>query len=501
MKRGAGVVVGLDVGTTAVKAVVCSAGGGVHRVVERSLAPARGSSGATQNAAVLRQIVTGAFAEAAASVGGRIDAVAASTAMHGLVGLDGHAEPVTPVFTWADDRALPQVAAWHANGEADFVHRRTGVPIHPMAPVAKLAWLAREDPGTWAGVVTWVDLAALVNGWLTGENVTQCSAASGWGLMDIRTLRWDPDALALAGVTESALPAVDVPTATRPLLESVAAACGVARGAVVALGLADGPAANVGVGALDSGVAGLSLGTSGAIRVVVDKVPEAAHGLFCYALTPGEWVIGGAVSNGGNIVDWLASTFLDAGSGEEPSRSGRSQLMTLAGEAPPGCDGLVMVPYLVAERAPLWDATLPGAYLGVRARHGRAHFARAALEGVSAGLGATAEQIGRVAPFTEIRATGGALGHRLWRDLVAAAVPRPMAVVSTDEGSALGAAAVALVALGAADDLAGARRQLVFDETVEACDPPRVVVDAAIATRRTVRDSVGGLVAVADAFA
>ena len=499
------VVIGVDLGTTAVKAAAYGVGGRIGAVARRSTSGAASEVGgsplaAVQRIAALRAATLDAVAEAVAAAPRKPDAVAVSTAMHGLVGLGPDGTPVTELVTWDDDRAASVVAGWVEDGSAGFIHERTGVPLHPMAPLAKLAWFAEQRPATAAAVDRWVDLKALAVQWLTSDAVTECSSASGWGLMDIRSHRWDAAALDLAQVDSTRLPTIESPTATRPLSASAAEHVGLAVGTPVVLGAADGPLGNVGVGAIKPGVAGLSLGTSGAVRLVVDEVPPAIPGLFCYALAERQWVVGGAVSNGGNIVGWLANTLLDGSDvGRPPSLDA---VLDLAGGAPPGSEGLVMLPYLVGERAPLWDAEVPGAWLGLRRRHTRAHMARAALEGVAAGLGVITDRLNEVASVDEVRATGGAFASPLWQQIVAAAIGRPMAIVHADDGSALGAAAMGLLALEAAVDLAEARALLVGDIEDDAAPVP--VPDgwaaAAMATRRAIATNAGQLADVADAY-
>ncbi|HET8930593.1 MAG TPA: gluconokinase [Acidimicrobiales bacterium] len=489
-------VIGLDVGTSSVKAAVFGADGARGAVVRRAVSTTNdGHDHVTQEVDQLRDATLGALAETVAHAPRRPDAVAVCTAMHGLAGLDAAGRPLTPLVIWADHRATEIVEAWKQTGTAAFVHHRTGVPLHPMAPLAKLAWFAEAEPATAQRVTRWVDLKALVLQWLTGEAVTEISSASGWGLMDIRSHLWDHDALELARVDETRLPGIESSTAIRPLITGAAEQVSLPAGTPVILGAGDGPLGNVGVGAIHPGVAGLSLGTSGAVRVVVDHVPERIPGLFCYALTERQWVLGGAVSNGGNITRWLADALLAHPSGE--SWRDREAVLALAASSAPGSDGLVMLPYLVAERAPLWDAEMPGAYLGVRRGHTAEHFARAAIEGVSAGLGVVADQIAARAPCTEVRATGGTMRSPLWRALVAAALARPMIVGHALEGSALGAAVMGLVGLGEADDLASARRLLVGDDSNDDRVPVSAeLAEAAAATRRRIA-ALGGQLAEA----
>lgn len=443
-------VVGLDVGTSSVKAAVFGPGGRRGAVATAPVTTGIDGDLVTQDPAGVEAAVFDALGRAVADAPGPVAAVALCTAMHGLVGLDRRDRPVTPYVPWSDGRARGLVEAWQADDAAGWVHRRTGVPLHPMAPLAKLAWFAAHEPHVVDDVARWCDLKGFVVRALCGSVVTDRSSVSGWGLADVRNGAWLPEALALAGTDPDHLPTVEEPGTTLALTATVARRVGLDPSTPVVLGAADGPLGNVGVGATAPGVAGLSLGTSGAVRVVVDAVPDDFDGLFCYALTADRWVLGGAVSNGGGVARWLGATLYD-------DASDVAGVMALAEQAPPGSDGLVMLPYLLSERAPLWDAGLAGAYLGLRRHHSRAHLARAAIEGVCLGLRAVVDAVDRSVPVTEVRATGGALVAPVWRASLAAALDRPVSVLHTAEGSALGAAAIGLVALGAATDLDAAR--------------------------------------------
>jgi gluconokinase len=394
--------------------------------------------------------------------------LALSTAMHGLVGVGADGTRVTPLLTWADGRAAGVVAELRADGVAAQLHRETGTPVHPMSPLVKLAWLRRHGTAATGAVTRWLDLKALVVAALTGVAVTDLSSASGSGMLDVVTRRWSPLALEVAGVSSDRLPPVLPPTHALPLSASAASSTGLRAGTPVVLGAADGPLGNVGTGAIAPGSLALSLGTSGAVRMVVPAPPrDLDPALFCYALDEGSWVVGGAVSNGGIVARWVGRTLLGRRSpdgapdgasdgavdGAAAPTVSDAAVLALAGTAPPGSDGLVMLPYLLPERSPLWDADLTGAYLGLRRRHTRAHLARAALEGVALQLGLIADRVDAVHPVRDVTATGGTLRSPLWQQLVAGALGRPMTVAGAAEGTARGAAVLGLVGLGVAPDM------------------------------------------------
>jgi gluconokinase len=479
------VIVGLDVGTTGVKAVAFGVGTSWRRVAIREyplLHPAPGQE--VQDPEAIVAATTDALAECVAGL--EPLAISLSAAMHGLIALDGDKQPLTPLITWADSRAREQAAQLRASGQARELHRRSGTPVHPMTPLTKLLWFAQHEPETFAAARFWVGLKDYVLYRLTGQLVTELSTASATGLLDLTTRTWSPEALALTGIDAAQLPPIRAST------DTLASDSGVP----VVTGAADGPLGNLGTGALAPGVAGLSLGTSGAIRMVVDEPQVDEHGtLFCYALTDTAWVVGGAISNGGVVVRW-------AGSALAPDLEGDEALLELAATAPAGCDGLVMLPYLLAERAPLWDPNLPGAYLGLRRDHTRAHLIRAAVEGVCLQLKVVLDQLDRLHPVESVRVTGGTFRSPLWRDVMAASLERPLSVVGEAEGTALGAAALGLFALGRAPTLEAALEQLSDPDAAapERIDADPELVDTYRSQRAAVPELIGALGAVAGLF-
>jgi gluconokinase len=463
------VVIGLDVGTTAAKAAGFGLGSSWRTTVVREYPLLRPRPGwEVQDPDVMSAAALGALAECVTRAeGASILGVSVGTAMHGLIGLDARLRPLTPLLTWADSRSAPQAAALRRQGVAQQLHRRSGTPVHPMSPLTKLMWFAEHEPELTSRVRAWVGLKDYVLHALTGTLVTELSSASGTGLLDLHRRTWDLEALELAGVTLEQMPPVLPTTALLGLAKSAASQVGLPRSTPVVVGAGDGPLGNVGTGALDPGVAGLSIGTSGAVRMLVDVPVVDPHGrLFCYAVTESCWAIGGAISNGGTVIRWAGEVFgseMEGPRGKPPD----AKLLALGTSVPAGSDGLVMLPYLLAERAPLWDPTLTGAFLGVRRRHTRGHFVRAAVEGVALQLSTIVDELDDIQPVTSVRATGGVFRSDLWRHVVAAVLDRPLIVTDGAEGSALGAAALGLLALGRSDTLQSAVGKLTAKATVE----------------------------------
>jgi gluconokinase len=459
-------VVGVDVGTTATKAVAFDAHGdafGTGEVTYPLLQPEPAEAVQDPDAVIggalraIRDAVAGARER-----GARVAGLSLSCAMHALMALDGRDRPLTQIVTWADMRAAEQ--AERLRRERPELHDRTGTPLHPMAPLAKLLWFAEHEPDTFAAARRWIGTKELVVARLTGTWALDHSMASGTGLMNLEALDWDSEALEVAGIGPERLAPLVPATACFTLSADAASAVGLDAGLPVVIGAGDGPLANLGVGAVRPGVAACSIGTSGALRLVVERpVVDPERRLFCYALTPGRWVVGGAINNGGVVLQWVGEA-LAPDLGEHPEEA----LVALAAQAPPGSDGLIMLPYLFSERAPHWSSMARGAYVGLTHQHRRPHLVRAALEGVCQQLALVLASMRDAGNETrEIRATGGFARSALWRQILADALGMPIGFPTRHEGSAFGAALLGMEALDLVETIDLAAELVAIDEVVE----------------------------------
>jgi gluconokinase len=231
----------------------------------------------------------------------------------------------------------------------------------------------------------------------------------------------------------------------------------------VVVGAADGPLANLGVGAVRPGVAACAIGTSGALRVAVDRpAVDPLGGVFCYAITSTRWVVGGAINNGGVVLGW-AHDALAPDLADPPEE----ELLALAARAAPGSGGLLMLPYLLSERAPHWSSLPRGAYVGLGRAHRREHLVRAAIEGVCLQLALVLRSM-RAAGFdvNRVRATGGVMRSPLWRQILADAFGMPIDFAEGQEGSGFGAALLGMEALGLIDSIDVVADMVEIEETV-----------------------------------
>ncbi|GAA3937694.1 gluconokinase [Actinoplanes auranticolor] len=469
------VVIGVDTGTTATKAIAAGPGGEVRAMTSVHyplLVPGPGQ--AELDPAELRDAAIEALVTVAAECrerGDRVIAVSLSAFLHALVPMDADGTPRGPLITWADNRAAGQSDRIVASGRAKQLQARTGTPVHPMSPLTKLAWWGATDPAVVRDTPRWGGVKEVVLAGLADEGfLLDLSVASGTGMYDIHERRWDPEALELAGVREAQLAEVVPTTRQLRLKREVAVAAGLPPELPLIIGAADGPLANLGVGATPVGVAAVSLGTSGALRTVVHgPTADKAGRLFCYALTEDRWVVGGAINNAGSVVRWAGQTF--AGGFDRPTAEGEdadvrdAALLTEAAGVAPGSEGLLCLPYLLGERAPWWRGGMRGAYIGLRREHGRAHLVRAAVEGVCQQLALVRDTFADEGiAMTEVRATGGAVASDLWVGILAAALDLPVAIADTPEGTALGACLLARHALGELPDLDQAAALVAISE-------------------------------------
>jgi gluconokinase len=462
------VVLGIDIGTTATKVVALDGSCVSHAAARRQYPLEEPHPGeAVQDPATILAAVIDAVREvstASRDAGFEVAAVAFSSAMHSLIALDAGGRPLTPSITWADERATDQAERLRITPQGRGLHRRTGTPVHSMSPLTKLLWFRERAPDVMTVARRWIGIKEYVVAQLCGEHLVDLSIASGTGLLTLATREWDAEALQLAGIDASQLSTVVPTTAVlRSLRPAAAEAMGLDRGTPLVIGAGDGPLANLGVGAVRPGIAACSIGTSGAIRCAVDRPAIDEQGrVFCYALTEDRWVVGGAVNNGGVVLRWLGETLMP-----QTVDDVEGTLLGWAAQAPPGCGGLLMLPYLFGERAPHWSGPARGAYVGLTHEHRREHLVRAAIEGVCLQLAVVLDGIRDAGiEVSEMRATGGFARSPFWRQLLADVLDIEVRFPAGTEGSSVGAALLGMRALDRIDDLDRTAQLIGIDEVL-----------------------------------
>ncbi|HZG86653.1 gluconokinase [Paenibacillus sp.] len=465
-------IVAVDIGTTSTKAAVVDREGGVRAVlsVEYPLhtpAPDRAEQDPDEIVEAAVNAVRAVVAKADVSPG-EIRCVVFSAAMHSIIALDADGAPLTRSITWADNRAASYAEALRGTPEGQAIYAATGVPIHPMSPLLKLMWLRERAPDTFGKARKFVGIKEYVLGrWFAesgagAAHVVDHSIASATGLFNLRSRDWHEPSLALAGIDASRLPTL-VPTThvLEGLPRAAAEKLGLAPGTPVVVGASDGVLANIGAGAHDPDQFAVTIGTSGAVRAVVREPRTDPQGrAFCYALSDDRWVVGGAINNGGVLFRWVRDELAtkEAAEARAAGIDPYERLTELAQTAPAGSGGLIVLPLFAGERAPYWNADVRGVFFGLSLAHGKPHMIRAVLEGVGYAVRSVAEAVADAAGRPrEIRASGGFARSPFWRQTIADILGAPLTVPDAIESSALGAAALGLVALGDWRDLEPAR--------------------------------------------
>ncbi|MCS6826283.1 MAG: gluconokinase [Caldilinea sp.] len=376
-------------------------------------------------------------------------AVAACTFVTNVVGLDAQERPLTPLFTYASPGCTEAVAELRAALGASGVHaahERTGCPLHTSYLPARFHWMARHRPDWLSRAQRWLSIGDYVLRRLTGEVCTGYSVASWTGLLNRRTLQWDEEWLERLQLAVGRLPAlVEAAPLSVRLQPEWARRWPALREAVWIPAVGDGAAANVGSGAVAPHQVALTIGTTGAMRVVVPAdQPVIPNGLWLYRVTAQEALLGGATTEGGNLLAWLRKTL------RLPSLS---EIEAAMAAAPPAAHGVHCLPFIAGERAPGWNEAARAALIGFTQSTTPLDLYRAAMEAIAYRFALIYRLLQPSLPEegrnSAIVASGGALtASPSWQQIVADVLGRPLTLLKEAELSARGVAILALRSLG-----------------------------------------------------
>lgn len=448
-------IIGIDIGTTNTKAIALMDTGSVMAGSSCSYPAFTTPDGAfeldPQQLLTAVQTVLGDVLHKTAGRKG-LAGVSFSCAMHSLLAVDERGEPLTRVITWADLRSKPFAEALKASEAGRRIYRQTGTPINPMSPLCKLLWMKQQLPDVVGRAAKFISIKEYIWWRLFGKYQVDHSIASATGLFDIYAVNWYRESLELAGIREDQL---SQPVPGTHWESGPAAAWqldGLPDGLPFIIGGSDGCLANLGCNAVTPGETALTIGTSGALRMTTTNLQyDAAERIFQYILIDKLYVSGGAINNGGGAVQWYANNF---GGGKQVP-----ELIMTAAESAPGADGLIFLPYLMGERAPIWDADAKALFFGIRAAHRQHHFTRAVLEGISYALyqvGTSLEET--VGPIRHIYASGGFTHSPLWLQMTADVFGKTVFTTNEADASAIGACIMGFYALGIIPDLSAVSR-------------------------------------------
>ncbi len=457
-------IVGCDIGTTSVKAIAFSLDGDILASESASYPMLHPEPGhAEQDPDTIFRDTCQVLERLVSSIGARPAGIAFSSAMHSLMALDEAGRPASPLMIWADNRSGPLADKLRNSEEGRQQYRRTGIPIHAMTPACKLRWVLQEKPPCYSGASKYAGIKDYVIFRLTGELVTDFSMAAAMGLLNLETLTWDEQTLLSLEIHAGLLPRVVPPYFSSAIKDSYSGE--LLTGVPVITGGSDGCLANLGSGATGADTLALTIGTSGAVRkTLAFRYLDRHMRTFCYPLDHEMFIVGGPTNNGGVVFQWLKDTFF--------ADLSFAEMLEGADRVSPGADGLLFFPYLLGERAPVWDSEARGVFHGIDIEHTRFHFARAVMEGILMNLLVIGKVLTEESPASVIYANGGFARSRAFVRMLADIFGMNVALNATSDAGCIGAALVGLRALQEISDFAEAKNFVKVTETIS-FDPER----------------------------
>ena len=443
----------MDVGTTALKAVLVDERGAIVAEASRSYPMSEPAPGWTEQDPEHWWQAAADVTRALLATHGGVEAVGLSGQMHGTVALDAEGRVLHPAILWNDQRSGAECREMDEL-TGGRVARWTLNPPRTAFTATKLLWLRRHRPDVYRRIATILLPKDYVRYRLSGVRATDVTDASGTAMLAVRERRWSKDMLDALAIPQAWLPHnVESVEIAGSVDAGGAAASGLAGGTPIVGGAADQAAAAIGNGVVRAGVLSITLGTSGVVYTQIDRVlvdPSGALHTFCHAI-PGTWQLMAGVLSAGGSLRWFRDAIwapLAGGAAGDPTGDGAYAAIGRGiGEIRPGADGLIFLPYLTGERSPHADPDARGCWLGLTTRHDHRHLARAILEGVAFALRSLVEIAERLGVrVEEIRIAGGGARSRLWLQILADVLGRPVRPALNPDASACGAAALAMAA-------------------------------------------------------
>jgi gluconokinase len=445
-------VIGVDIGTGSTKALAVNPAGqviGSAQVHYPTLTPSPGYY--EQSPELIWQAFIKSVSNVIAGLATAPQAVILSSAMHSVIPVDANGNALHNMIIWADNRSASYANKVRKSSVGELLYEQTGTPLHAMTPLCKLLWLKDNNPLLFQNAARFVSIKEYIWYRLFQDFQVDHSIASASGLMDIEKFTWSENALNLCGITDDRLSSLVSTSYSRlDTNEFIAAQLGTGTTTRFIIGASDGCLANLGSFATQPGIAALTIGTSGAVRVASQKPSHHfASMTFNYRLDEQTFICGGPSNNGGAALKWYVQHFLQKPL--ETVHDYESVLNTLS-ETPPASDGLIFLPYIFGERAPLWNSEACGVFFGMKSNHTQAHFTRAVVEGISMALYDIADHMLRSGlDITQVNVSGGFVRSPLWLQTLANIFNKKVCLINADDASAMGAALLGLKTLGLID--------------------------------------------------
>jgi gluconokinase len=437
--------IGIDIGTGSTKALAVNLKGQVLFTSQESYSTMHPHEGyCEQSPGLLWQAFLTCVTRITRELKNSPSGISISCAMHSLISVDENGIPLTDIITWADNRSSEIAKRIYDSSAGEMLYEQTGTPIHPMSPLCKIIWLKENYKTVFDTTHKFISIKEFIWHKLFNAYEVDHSIASATGLMDIEKFEWNKNSLELCSISStqlSQLVSTDYFRSDADPLQCLT--MGVTATTPFFIGASDGCCANIGSFATEPGVAALTIGTSGAIRVCSkNPVYNFEAMTFNYRVDKNLFVCGGPTNNGGVVLKWYAQNFLQK---KLENASDYNDLLNGVEKIPPGADGLIFLPYILGERAPIWNSEACGVFFGIRQDHTQAHFTRAVIEGISLALFDIANHmIAGGLDISQVHVSGGFVHSTPWLQILANIFNKKICLVYAEDASAIGAAYIAM---------------------------------------------------------
>lgn len=328
--------------------------------------------------------------------------------------------------------------------KAKSIYELTGTPIHSMSPLCKIAWFRKNEKSIFKNAAKFISIKEFIWLRLFNKYEIDTSIASATGLFNITDFTWNKASLKIAGITPGQLSTLVATQHLRKEIQpKIAALLKIPAEINFCIGASDGCLANIGSYAISRGKGALTIGTSGAVRIASGKpVLNFKAMIFNYVLDKNIFISGGPINNGGIVIKWLFKTFLK---NNHPEEEDYHKFFKDISAIPAGSEGLIFLPYLYGERAPVWDENACGVFFGIKPHHTINHFLRAGVEGVCFALN-NILQIMETSTYSikQLNVSGGFVNSPTWIQILADITGKKICLTGTEDASSIGAAILAM---------------------------------------------------------
>lgn len=454
------IILAIDIGTSSVKALALTQSGEEIFQDQQPYTTYHPQPGfSEQHPDEIYQAVKKIIRGCSANLKENISAISFSSAMHSIMAVDEQSNPLTPLIIWSDLRSEEESKQLQNNTEVLNRFAYTGTPIHPMSPLCKLIWLKKYQPEVFERAHKFIGIKEFIWHKFFQHFEIDQGMASATGLLKTGTYSWFEEALAIAGITADKL-SVPVSIYHHCLLSnpSILNELGFSKPVNGVIGSSDGCLAHMGSFALYSDALSLTIGTSGAVRwTVKDNTSTPKARIFRYHLDEQTLIEGGASNNGAVLIDWFSKNFLKENINAET-------FIQRAMKVSPGAEGLIFLPYVFGERAPVYNPEASGVFFGIRQHHTTDHFMRAIVEGIGYALYSIVDHAEAQLNYSYLVASGGFAHSHEWVQVIADIFGKPVHLNQHENASAVGAAMVGFKALGIETTLLGEPMKVVVPD-------------------------------------